>query len=70
MPFNESSQLKKVEKETLGHQIEIKVGEFIDGSFDFIEYIEKTKNNGPNDKKGIDLILSFKDGNKMAIGEK
>ncbi len=68
MPFKEGSQFEVLEhKETLGHQIEYKVGEFIGGSFDCIENIESTKNNGVNDKKGVDLILTFEDGNKMAI---
>ena len=68
MPFKESSQFETIEKkETLGHQIEYKVGEFIGGSFDCIEKIEITKNNGVNDKKGVDLIVIFEDGSKMAI---
>ncbi len=68
MPFKESSQFQTVEKqETLGHQIEYKVGEFIGGGFNCVENIERTKNNGVNDKKGVDLIITFENNSKMAI---
>lgn len=68
MPFTESRQFKtREEKETIGHQIESKVADFLEGSFDFVEKIERTKHGGLNDKKGIDLVVTFQDGSKMAI---
>ena len=68
MPFREGQQFEVAQKqETLGHQIEFKVAEFIGGSFDCVEDIELTENGGQNDKKGIDLIITFEDGSKMAV---
>ncbi len=55
------------EKEVTGHDIEDKVVEFLAGSFDCIASIEKTNRSGANDKKGIDAVLTFKDGDKMAV---
>lgn len=68
MPFHEGGKFQSVEeKETLGHQIEYKVAEFIGGSFDCVDDIELTENGGLNDKKGVDLVLAFENGDKMAI---
>ena len=60
-------QVREQEQKTLGHEIEHKVGEFITGSFDCVVGIEKTANHGINDKKGIDMVVEFENGNKMAI---
>jgi len=54
-------------KEMLGHQIESKVADFMKGSFDCIDKIEKTFHGGVNDKKGIDIVITFEDGSRMAI---
>jgi hypothetical protein len=54
-------------EETLGHQIEYKVAEFMGSSFDCIDDIQLTENFGPNDKKGIDLVVTFENGDRMAI---
>ncbi len=68
MPFRGERQFETIEeKETVGHQIESKIGEFIAGSFDCVENIEYTSHNGPNDKKGIDMVVTFEGGRKMAI---
>jgi len=55
------------DKETLGHEIESKVGEFLPNSFDCIKNVGKTGRNGPNDKKGIDFVIEFEDGEKIAV---
>lgn len=67
MQIERGLQSQETKKETLGRQIEYKVGEFFSGSFDFIDKMERTKNNGPNDKKGVDLVVTFKNESKMAI---
>lgn len=68
MPYKETRPTPLAEQgETLGHQIEYKVGEFLEGVFDCVERIEATENNGANDGKGVDLVVVFKNGKKLAI---
>ena len=59
---------KQIDKESLGHVIERGVAEFLDsGVFECVDGVEKTVRNGNNDKKGIDVIVRFSDGSKIAI---
>ena len=54
-------------KEALGHQIETKVAEFMSVVFDCVKNIERTNHDGVNDKKGVDFVVAFEDGSKLAI---